>query len=374
MRLVPPVVSERLTDQGRDLRILVVRFGAMGDIARTLPAVRLLRAALPRAELAWVVDESWRILLDGHRDIDRVVGISRSRWKADVSRPWRWPRLASAIRASAAQLRDLEPTLVLDFHGNLRSGIAGRLSGARVRIGYAGHQQKEGNRWFNTHHVPSGPRRVSRIERNLSMVRFLGLPCDRLPGAGLEFDPEVRERAQAIVEEAFGGGVSYAVLSPGASRKQAYKRPPTRLLTSAVRALARAGVPTLVVYGPGEEADAACLTEAEPDSARLAPPTDLRMVGALIHQARVFVGGDSGPLHLACGVGTPVIAIYGPTDPIVNGPWGVPHRSVFPAAAPYSGIKRRDRRAGRFEDVAPRAVEDAVNDLIAAAADARARR
>jgi ADP-heptose:LPS heptosyltransferase len=370
---MPPAVSERLSDRGRDLRILVIRFGAMGDVVRTLPAVRLLRAALPRAELSWAVDDTWRALLDGHADLDRVVAIARSRLKPDVSRPWRWPRLVSAILDSVSRIRDPEPLLVLDFHGNLLSGVTGRMSRAPVRIGYAGHQQREGNRCFNTHHVPAGARRVSRIERNLSLVRFLGLPCEPLPSAGLEFEPAVRERARTIVGQAFGREGPYAVLSPGASRRQAYKRPPGALLTAAVRALARAGVPTLVVYGPGEEQDAARLAAAEPESARLAPPTDLRVLGALIGRARAFVGGDSGPMHLACGMGTPVVAIYGPTDPVVNGPWGVPHRAVCPPAS-YSGFKRRDRRTGRFEDVPQRAVEEAVGDLIAATADGVSRR
>jgi heptosyltransferase-1 len=84
----------------------------------------------------------------------------------------------------------------------------------------------------------------------------------------------------------------------------------------------------------------------------------------LLRGARAFVGGDSGPLHLACAAGCPVVGIYAPTDPVVNAPWGVPHRTVFPAHAAYSGVKRKDRRLGRFDAIPPGDVASAVGDLI----------
>ena len=358
VRPLPPIVLERLADGGRDLTVLVLRFGALGDLFRTLPPVRLIRAALPRARLVWAVDDRWRVTIEGHPDLDEILALPR------IDRGERWAAVVDSMRRWRAGLRAVGADLVLDFHGNLRSGVAGWLSSAPVRLGYAGHQQKEGNRCFTTHRVEPGSHRASRMERNLSMVRALGIACDPLPDSGLVFSDASVERARGIVRESVGVYCSYAVLSPGASLTQAYKRPPVPLLAAAIEALAERGIATLVVYGPGEEADAGRVIEAAPRGSRLAPPTDLRVLAALLRGARAFVGGDTGPLHLACAVGCPVVGIYGPTDPAVNSPWGVPHRIVFPARAAYTGVKKKDRRVGRFEEISPEQVAEAVRELI----------
>jgi ADP-heptose:LPS heptosyltransferase len=304
------------------------------------------------------MDEPWRVVLRDHPDIDEIVALPRIGSEGA-------PRTALAwVRRWREELRATGAELVLDFHGNLRSGVAGWLSSAPVRLGHGGHQQKEGNRLFTTHRVAAGPRRVSRVARNLALVRALGIDCDFVPDAGLVLDDGSTERARAIVGESVGPETPYAVLSPGASRRQAYKRPPVRLLAEAVTALGRRGIATLVVHGPGEEADARRVVEAAARDSRLAPPTDLRVLAALLGGARAFVGGDSGPLHLACATGCPVVGVYGPTDPVVNAPWGVPHRTVCPAGVTYSGIKRRDRRLGRFDAIPPGVVASAVGELI----------
>ena len=155
------------------------------------------------------------------------------------------------------------------------------------------------------------------------------------------------------------------MISPGASRAQAHKKPPASLLSAASRRLARDGVASLVVWGPGEEQDATRVTDEPASEAKLAPPTDLPTLAALLARARLFVGGDSGPLHLACAVGCPVVGIYGPTDPVVNSPWGVPYRTVAPEDRSYTGIKRLDRRAGGFDGLHPTRIERSLTELLA---------
>jgi ADP-heptose:LPS heptosyltransferase len=251
----------------------------------------------------------------------------------------------------------------VDFHGNLRSGLVGRMSGAEVRVGYAGHQQKEGNRLFTTHRVPSGDRRTPRMERNLDLVRALGLADGPLPVGRLPIADAGTAEASAIANR-LGPAGGYAVVSPGASALQAYKKPPSDLLVGACRQLSVRNTAALVVYGPGEESDARTVVEAAGGSATLAPPTRLPTLAALLRNARLFVGGDSGPLHMACAVGCPVLGIYGPTDPQVNQPWGVPFVAVAPPGRRYTGIKRRDREAGGFDGLTAGAVKAAVDQLL----------
>jgi ADP-heptose:LPS heptosyltransferase len=364
MLALPAPLQAMIEARGAGLTVLVLRLGAMGDIVRTLPPVRLVRAGLPEARIHWVAWHPWDKLLEGHADLDGVIALPRGRIRSEARSPLRWPSLLRSLTGLALDLRGLRAGLVLDFHGDLRTGALGWLSGAGVRIGYEGHQQKEGNRHFNTHRVPSGDRRTPRMERNLDLVRALGLPDRPLPSAGIAIGPEDEAAAADIVRGISGEGRDYAVLNPGASSRQAYKKPPPSLLGAAARALVEAGVTPLLVSGPGEDADAERAAVASGGLARRTPATTLKSLAALLARARIFVGGDSGPLHLACGVGCPVLGIYGPTDPVVNTPWGVPFLTLARPGSRHTGIKARDRAEEGFHGLEADAVAKAVRTLL----------
>ncbi len=369
MLALPAPLREAIEARGSGLSVLVLRLGAMGDIVRTLPAVRLVRAGLPDARIHWVAWEPWDQLLRDHPDVDGVVGLPRSELRAFARSPLAWPSLAGATWKLASRVRALRAGLVLDFHGDFRTGLLGRLSGSPVRLGYEGHQQKEGNRLLTTHRVSAGDRRTPRLERNLDLVAALGLPVLPVPDAGIAIGPADAIAARDMVRSLIGDLGSYAVLNPGASRRQSFKKPPAPLFGAAARALADHQIASIVVCGPGEEADADNVVAAAKGLVRRAPATTLLGLAALLRTARCFVGGDSGPLHLACGVGCPVVGLYGPTDPVVNTPWNVPFVSVFWPGSSYTGIKAKDRDAGGFDGLTPRAVGDAVHEILAQSRD-----
>jgi heptosyltransferase-1 len=343
---------------------LVVRLGAMGDIIRTLPPVRLLRQGLPEASIQWTMDSHWQLLLDGHPDLDMLHPVPRKALRESFRSPIRWSGWCGHASAYRRRLRTQQIGLVLDFHGNLRSGAIARISGATARFGYAGHQQKEGNRFFTTHRVAAGDRRTPRMERNLDLIRVLGIPDAPLPGGDLPLVTSGAARATEILGELKLSPGRFAVIAPATSLSQAYKIPPTALLAEACHQLAAAGITPLVVWGPGEIEYGQKIVDFENSRAILAPPTDLPTLAALLSEARMFVGGDTGPLHLACAVGCPVIGIYGPTDPQVNQPWGVPYRTVYPLGAEYTGIKKLDR-SHDFSGIENGQVTKAVNQLLA---------
>jgi len=370
MLVLPAPLREAIEARGCGLAILVVRLGAMGDIVRTLPAVRLVRSGLPGARIHWVAWEPWTQLLRDHPDLDGVVGLPRSELRAFARTPLAWPALVGATGRIASQLRALGAGLVLDFHGDLRTGLLGRLSGAPVRLGYEGHQQKEGNRLFTTLRVPSGDRRTPRLERNLDLVAALGLPVRPIPDAGIAIGDPDASAAREIVRSLAEAGGPYALLNPGASRRQAFKKPPAPLFAAAARTLADRHVCPIVVCGPGEDEDAARVIDAAKGQARLAPATSLKTLASLLQGARVFVGGDSGPLHLACGVGCPVVGLYGPTDPVVNRPWNVPFVALARRGSAHTGIKAKDRAAEGFDGLAPGAVAEAIEEILERPRDA----
>ena len=358
MRPLPQGLRHRIDDAGRDLSILIVRLGAMGDVIRTVPAMRRLRDALPQAKIHWLVDHSWLPVLDGHPDLDGCITVDRKALRGSLA------ARRAALGDLRRRLRAVQPELALDFHGNLRSGVLTRLSAAPIRLGYAGHQQKEGNRWLTTHRLPAGSRRQSRIERNLGLLELLAIE-PRLPlltAPALPLIVRGRQSAAGCLDEAGLQPGRFVVVAPGASAAQAYKRPPERLLAAGAQIFGRHGWPALVVWGPGEEPQARAAVAAV-DGARLAPPTDLPTLAALIDMAGAFIGGDSGPMHLACAAGRPVLALYGPTDPEVNCPWGGPFVRAFPPAAEYRGIKRHDRAIG-FDGLSAEQVTDAAATLL----------
>ena len=365
MLALPAPLRDALDARGLGLTVVVLRLGAMGDIVRTLPAVRLVRRALPDARIHWVAWSPWTALLAEHPDLDATIPLPRSELRRLSSSPLSWPALGTAVGRIVREIRAVDAGLVLDFHGDLRAGVLGFLSGAGVRLGYDGHQQKEGNRFFTTDRVPAGDRRRSRIERNLDLVRALGFPDAPLPGAGIDLGDDDKRAAEAALRPLIAPGGAYAVINPGASLKQAYKRPPAELLAAAATALAEEEICPIVVCGPGEEDDARRVIEASRGLAKLVPSTSLKSLAALLTGARVFIGGDSGPLHLACGVSCPVVGLYGPTDPVVNSPWNVPFRALTPSGSVYCGIKRKDRVVNSFAGLEPVAVSRAVHDLVA---------
>jgi ADP-heptose:LPS heptosyltransferase len=156
----------------------------------------------------------------------------------------------------------------------------------------------------------------------------------------------------------------YAVISPGVSVSQAYKKPPPQLLAAAAERLMRAGIGVLVTHGPGELQDAENVAAQAGHGVVIAPPTSLPLLFHLIRNAALFVGGDTGPLHIACAFGTPVLGLYGPTDPAVNAPWNAPSETVFPRDRTYTGIKKIDRAGSGFDGMTATMVVDSLERLL----------
>lgn len=361
MLAIRPDLETSLRHGGAGLRIALIRLGAMGDIFRVLPALQALRRSLPEADLTWIVDAHWKLLIDGHPSLNRIVGVPRKELDRARRSPAGWGDLLRLLADLRKRTRQINADLVIDFHGNLRSGLLAWWTDAALRLGYDGHQQKECNRWFLNLRLASGGRRISRVDRNLALVEALGIATATDSENGLLLPQQGREEADAIRSEI--DGQRYAVISPGASQAQTYKRPPVDVLVACCRRLHDLGVQPLVQFGPGEEPDAQAVVTRAEESARLCPPTSIAGLASLTKGATMFVGGDSGPLHLACAVGCPVVGLYGPTDPVVNEPWGTPYRVVKPAGRQYTGIKRQDRIHG-FEGLAANAAVTAIEELL----------
>lgn len=308
------------------MRVLLVRLGALGDLVHALPVAAAIKAAWPEARLDWLVEARHRPFLDLVPVLDdRLAVDTRS-----VRGRWGWPAVVREMRSRRYEA-------VLDVQGLLKSAVLARLSGARRVIGFAMAHLREplAAAAYSETVDPRGA--VHVVEKNLACAVALGVPV-AAPRFPLSTPPPSPEAA-AVVDAA---GPGFAAINPGAAWPN--KRWPAERFGALARRLAdRPGLRSIVLWGPGERALAEAVTAAAGDAARLAPPTPLADLLALLARAAVVVAGDTGPLHLAAALGTPVVGIYGPTDPRRNGPWDPRDRVVSRRAACACFHKRRCR-------------------------------
>ncbi len=297
-------------------RILIVRLSALGDIIHALPVAAALREAFPAARIDWLVSERHREILGYVPVVDRRVVLERS-WRAAVK--------------AVAQMRRADYDIAFDLQGLLKSAVLARASGARRVVGFAaGHVRERGAQLFYTEAIEP-PAGVHVVDKNIGLLAAVGLrdvpkrfPLDTTAGpASPGLKPGTGER-EGPVRSGFSRISSpespFALLNPAAGWPN--KRwPPERFGAIAARLRAGHGLPSLVLWGPGEERLAQAVVDASEGAAALAPPTGLAQMIDLARTASLLVSGDTGPLHSAAAVGTPVVGIYGPTSPARNGPW-----------------------------------------------------
>jgi heptosyltransferase-1 len=302
------------------VRILIVRTSAMGDIVHALPVLTALRRHLPKARIGWVVEESMAPLLQGHPDLDELLVVRLRRWR-------RYRRSLAAqslgeLRAFLSSLNRFAPDAVLDLMGNHKAGVISALTLADRRIGFARAARREPSSaiWISQPMVPRG---IHAVDQMLSLLDALDLPAEPA-----DFGPEKLFREEPATARPIGAEEAFVLLHPGAG--WANKRyPPAWWGEAAQRLHAASGVPTWVAVARGEEDLAAGVQAAGGEAVRLVPAPDLPTLAALIRAARLMLGGDSGPTHLAHALGTPVLMVMGPTDPERSGPYGAPERALF---------------------------------------------
>jgi lipopolysaccharide heptosyltransferase I len=328
-------------------RILIVRLSAIGDVIHGVPVLCALRDAMPGAFIAWVAEGTAGDLLEGHPALDQLVRAPR-RW-------WKSPRDVWRLRQ---RLRSLRFDTAIDLQCLTKSALAARLSGARRRIGKSGKDGRELSRLLHNELVAAGGRHV--IEHYLTMLRPLGIQSP-----AVRFDlperPAEARMADVTLREAGLARGQFAILNPGAGWPS--KVWPAERYGELARALAAShGMSSIVVWcGETELRLAETIVATSGRNARLAPATNMVQLAALCRRAGLFVGSDTGPMHLAAAVGTPTVSLHGPSRAEWCGAYGPHGASVQVRYEDGSSIQRR-----KADDSAMRAI---TVDMVAQACE-----
>ena len=354
------------------MNILLIRLRLIGDVVFTTPAVTAIRRRFPHARITYLVEAAAEPVVRHHPAIDQVVVVERphglARWRYDL--------------VLGRQLRADRYDLVIDFHGGPRSALLAWMSGAPQRIGYA-----LPGRWFEyTTRVPWTrslvPPRHSVINQ-WALLEPLGIaPPDRaVDPVVMPVDRDAQARVSARLQ-ALGVDASAQIVVMHVSAGNPFRRWPAASFAQAAALLAQETPARRVVLtsGPSErEAADAITAEARRmagDAARQILHTgefDLSELHALVARSAVYIGGDSGPMHVAATTGTPMVALFGPTLPERSMPWRdprVPSLAVDGGPLPCRPCHQRHCEPGDFRcltSISPTMVVDAARTLLAGA-------
>jgi lipopolysaccharide heptosyltransferase II len=347
-------------------RILVVRVDLLGDTVLSTPALRALRRGYPQARIDMLVQPAMAGVLAGDPDLDEVIGYNPHVWRTPSA--WLRPRTWIESRRVLRRLRARRYDLAVSVSGDIGSIVA-RLTNARRRVGYTG----EAYSGLLTDPVP-GARYRERQHEVLYVLRLAAAAGgivteeDRVPW--LRVDAEAQRAARALLtngrrqSDATGPIVT---LHAGARNGQA-KRWPTEHFAALADLLWREHDALVVLTGASHEASLAdeVVALAAAPILNLAGETSVPELVALLAESDVVVSGDSGPMHIACAVGTPVVALHGPTDPAISGPTtpdAIVLRHRLWCAPCYDASATAECRFGNpvcMKELAPRMVAAAV--------------
>lgn len=281
--------------------LLVVRLSSLGDLVHTLPAVAALRASFPNARIDWVVDQKWWPLVNLFEGVDEVIAFRRS---------------ASGVMACIRRLRQGRYSCAVDFQGLYRSALLTWGSGAARRVGFDRTEAREpGASWFYSERVAPAGRHVAEL--NISLAVHAGAQAQ--PEMQFPLRVPEREAGEAREKLAREGVGDYMVVSPGGGWASKCWMP-DRYGALCAELWRRHGLRALVNVSPRQAELARSVIAAAGPARPLVVSPSLPELAALLAAARLVVGGDTGPLHLAAAEGARVVALFGPTDPARNGP------------------------------------------------------
>lgn len=308
----------KLLPEKKTEKILIVRLSAIGDVIHSLPVAYALRKAYPDAEISWLVEEKASELVLANPYLDRVFVMPKKEWLAVFKKDK--IQALKMIRSFFKKVKSYDFDLVLDIHGLFKSGLSTYLSASSLRYGPS--DGREGSIFFYNRKIKTPEQKIHVIEKRLALAAAVGAEIAEVE-FGIVSSRVDRERVSSLLQAC--GSKKIIVLNPYTTWES--KNWPSEYFARLADLINKQLDYTVVFTGgPGDrDGIAGIINSMQTEAVNLAGKTNLKELAELYRRTELFIGGDTGPMHLAAAVGTRVIALMGPTDPATHGPYGEGH-------------------------------------------------
>lgn len=329
-------------------RILVVRLSAIGDVVRVLPAVHCVRDAHPHAQIDWVVERKSAAIVEDHPDVDQVFVFERPSGAGSAIKEFL--RLCRRIRKGRYDI-------VLDFHGIAKSGLIAAFSGAPQRYGFAAPRGRELSSLAANHRMKLGPEVENRLHENLALIRDIA-PGTKKLDALISVPVDVQESVSEFFEENFDGAKWVVSMHVPVDRQE--KQWPLEHFAELTDLLLADGrFEVLLTWGPGQRWMAEKVARVARRKPVISPELEnLKALAWVLHSADLYFGGDTGPMHIASAMETPVVAVFGGTDPDKHAPLRRPY-NVLTGSVPGTRGTVHERAQARLRSIDAETAYDA---------------
>ncbi|MHB1461788.1 MAG: glycosyltransferase family 9 protein [Armatimonadota bacterium] len=294
-------------------RLVIVKLSAIGDMVHALPVLAALKRAKPQMQISWIVDARYAGLLTDHPLLHEVIVLPVKRWQQGFHKASTWLEIGRASR----KLRKAKFQLTIDIQGLAKSALMALLTGAKTRLGHS--DQREGSHLLNRA-VPRVGHITHVTDSYLDILRYLGVPAEPVEFP-IYIDESAKKQVIELIAETGIDTAKLITINPSAGQPQKRWAPASFAETADI--LSAEGHDVVFVGSPNDkplvqQIVAQCHQKVYDFSGR----TSLKALAELLRISMMHISGDTGSAHIASGLGTAVLGLYGPTNPSRSHPWG----------------------------------------------------
>ncbi len=347
------------------MKILIVKLSAIGDVIHTLPSLNAIRKHYPDAHITWLVEEAASSLVVGHEALNRVIISKRKQWIKKKFGPSCLNNIKEAYQF-IKELRDTEYDLIIDFHGLLKSGVLIALARGKRKIGFnKGMEHMEHSYIFLNERIPPVNMDNHALLRSLMLINAIGIKSKEI-----EYKIPVSDHTRILTDELLerhgikDPGILVAMNPVAKWETKLWDNRKFALLADRLIEKYNASV-----IFTGSQSDKStidnimsCMSQS---GVNLAGETTLKTLAALYEKTKILISTDTGPMHMAAAVGTPVIALFGPTAPWRTGPFGSEHKILRSGLECSPCFKRQCDTIDCMKQISVEQVIDAANSILA---------
>jgi len=310
------------------VNILIVKLSAIGDVIHTLPALNTIRNYYPNANITWLVEEDAASLVQGHKALDRVLVSKRKRWLKAL-RSLSFLNTIKEVYGFIKALRDTRYDMILDFQALLKSGILIAIARGRRKIGFGkGLEHMEHSYIFLNERIPAVDMEIHALSRGMMLLNAVGIPTNEVEYKLPMSDHDRKKIDELMKQHGINDEKSLIAINPVA-KWETKLWPKKQFAELADMLIGQYDMKIVFTGGIKDYSIIQAITSSMKGRAiNFAGKTTLTELAALYEKAALVVSTDTGPMHLAAAVGTPVVALFGPTAPWRTGPYGTGHQVI----------------------------------------------